>query len=189
MAIPYTILAVSGSLRAQSSNTEVLRAAALLAPSDVTITFFDGLAGLPHFNPDLDGDGASLPEEVAALRAHVGEADALMICSPEYAHGVPGSLKNALDWLVSGPEIPYKPVALLNASPRSRHAQAALAETLRTMSAVLAPDAAVDVPLNGRRFDAVAIAETPELATPIRDALMALVNAVSASRDRRRDLV
>jgi NAD(P)H-dependent FMN reductase len=188
VAILYTILAISGSLRARSSNTEVLRAAELLSPADVRITFFDGLAGLPHFNPDLDADGATLPAAVRAFRAQVAAADALVICSPEYAHGVPGSLKNALDWLVSGSEIPYKPVALLNASPRSRHAQAALAETLRTMSTVLAPAAPVDVPLSGQPLDAAAIAERPELANPIQGALRELVSAADASRERRRKL-
>lgn len=189
VAIPYTILAISGSLRARSSNTEVLRAAALLAPSDVQIRLFDGLALLPHFNPDLDDVGATLPASVSAFRAQVDTADAVLISSPEYAHGVPGSLKNALDWLVSGSEIPYKPVALLNPSPRSRHAQASLAETLRTMSVVLTPDGPVEIPLNGRRLDAAAMVELPELAKPIRAALEALVNAAGASRERRAGLV
>jgi NAD(P)H-dependent FMN reductase len=188
MTTPYTILAISGSLRAQSSNTEVLHAAALLAPSDLVISFFDELGSLPHFNPDLDDMGATLPAPVRAFRARVAVADALLICSPEYAHGVPGSLKNALDWLVSGSEIPYKPVALLNASPRSRHAQAALAETLRTMSTVLAPSAPVDIPLDGRRLNAASIAALPDLVEPIRSALDALADAVRASRERRQDL-
>jgi NAD(P)H-dependent FMN reductase len=188
MSTAYTILAISGSLRTHASTTEVLRAAALLAPSGVTVVLFEGLGGLPHFNPDLDDGDAQLPETVRALRAQVDAADAILICSPEYAHGVPGSLKNALDWLVSGSEIPYKPVALLNASPRSRHAQAALAETLRTMSTILAPGAPVEIPLDGRRLNASAIAELPALAEPIRSALNALTDAVHASRERRRDL-
>ncbi|MGH7618031.1 MAG: NADPH-dependent FMN reductase [Gemmatimonadaceae bacterium] len=181
MRTSYNILGVSGSLRARSSSTEVLRAAALLAPDAVRITLFDGLAGLPPFNPDLDEEGAVLPEPVAAFRAQVGAADALLICSPEYAHGVPGSLKNALDWLVSGPEMPCKPVGLLNASTRATHAQASLAETLRTMSAVLVP-AAIDVPLDGRRLDAREIAAAPDSAGRLRRALDALVEAIDQLR-------
>src|SRR5689334_21358472 len=128
------ILAISGSLRAHSSNTEVLRACTLVAPADINIRIYDGLATLPHFNPDLDIEGAILPEPVEALRSEIRWADALLISSPEYAHGVPGSLKNALDWLVSAPEMVFKPIGVLNTSSRSVHANASLVETLRTMS-------------------------------------------------------
>src|SRR5271165_5402171 len=91
------ILAISGSLRSTSSNTAVLRAARTVAPSGVDIIIYEGLGALPHFNPDLDGNKP--PQSVLELRYEVGLADALLISSPEYAHGVPGCLKNALDWL------------------------------------------------------------------------------------------
>ena len=92
------ILAISGSLRAGASNTAVLQAAVLLSPPGVTITLYDGLGALPHFNPDLDSpDGRALPAIVADLRSQVGHADALLISCPEYAHGIPGSFKNLLD--------------------------------------------------------------------------------------------
>lgn len=171
-----TILAISGSLRGRSSNAEVLRAAALVVPA-VHVDLYDGLAGLPHFNPDDDLDGALLPLPVRDLRAQLAAADALLICSPEYAHGVPGSLKNALDWLVSGPEMVGKPTGLINASPRSTHAHASLAETLRTMSAVVVPGAMITLPLSGRAMDAAAIASDPELATVLRGCVDALVTA------------
>lgn len=172
---PFRILAISGSLRSRSSNTEVLRAARLLAPSTVVVDVYDGLASLPHFNPDLDSEGAVLPVDVQQLRAAIAAADALLISSPEYAHGVPGSLKNALDWLVSGPEMVAKPIGLLNASSRSVHAHASLEETLRTMSTEIAPGAVVVVPLDGRRLAAMEIASDLDLARVIRDALDALV--------------
>ena len=114
------ILAISGSLRSTSSNTTVLRAAQILAPPGVEVILYEGLGVLPHFNPDLDGDEP--PQLVLELRSEVGLADGLLISSPEYAHGVPGSLKNALDWLVASVEFPNKAVALLNTSPRSTHA-------------------------------------------------------------------
>ena len=174
-----TILAISGSLRARSSNTEALRAAAALAPEGVTVSLYDGLGTLPHFNPDLDGEGAVLPPAVQEFRAQVGAATALLICSPEYAHGVPGSLKNALDWLVSGPEIVHKPIGLLNVSSRSTHAQASLAETLRTMSTTLVADASIVLPLDGRRMDAAAIAAAPEFSEPLKAALRALCAAAA----------
>jgi Predicted flavoprotein len=100
------ILAISGSLRAKSSSTSLVEAARLLAPPGVTVTVYDGLGSLPHFNPDLDAEGSVPPAEVGQLRTQIGEADALIISTPEYAHGVPGSLKNALDWLVSSFEFP-----------------------------------------------------------------------------------
>lgn len=176
------ILAISGSLRARSSNTEALRAAARLAPSSVEIAIFDGLRALPHFNPDLDGEGAVPPAPVQALRVEVAAADGLLICSPEYAHGVPGALKNALDWLVSAPEMLFKPVGLVNVSPRSTHAIASLAETLRTMSAVLVAGASIELPLAGTGFDADAIVATPELADQLRSSVAALVDFARESR-------
>jgi NAD(P)H-dependent FMN reductase len=184
----FSILAISGSLRARSSNTEILHAAAMLAPASVTVTLFAGLGGLPHFNPDLDTEGATLPAPVQAFRAQVAAADGLLICSPEYAHGVPGSLKNALDWLVSGPEIPFKPIGLINASSRSTHAQAALAETLRTMSTRLVSGASPTLPIDGRRMDAAALVADAELADSLRSALHALLEACAAYRVQRAEL-
>ena len=154
----------------------VLRAAALLAPED-DVEFYEGLGALPHFNPDLDGEGAVAPHEVAEFRERVARADALLICSPEYAHGVPGSLKNALDWLVSSPVIIDKPIALINASARSTFAHAQLLETLRTMSTRIV--AAPVIPLDGRKgIDAEGIAHDAELANVLRDALAALRRSI-----------
>jgi NAD(P)H-dependent FMN reductase len=175
------ILAISGSLRAQSSNTAVLQAVALLAPPAVELEIISRLDALPHFNPDLDAPGMAPPPSVLELRRRVGAADALMVCSPEYAHGVPGTLKNALDWLVSAPEVFAKPVALLNASPRSWHAQASLAETLRTMAMRLVPATSITIPVMGRQVDAAAIAEDPQLAAVLRSSLDALVRAARAA--------
>src|SRR5438105_3467377 len=113
------ILTISGSLRSASSNTTLLRAAAALAPEGVEIILYDGLGDLPHFNPDLEE--ANLPS-VMDFRARLRAADGVLISSPEYAHGVPGVMKNALDWVVGSGEFVDKPVALLNASPRSTYA-------------------------------------------------------------------
>jgi chromate reductase len=178
------ILAISGSLRASSSNTALLHAAASLAPQGVELAMYDGLGDLPHFNPDLDRelDDPNLPAAVRDLRTRVGDADALLISTPEYAHGVPGSLKNALDWLVGGSEMPGKPVALLNASPRSVHAQASLAETLRTMSADVVPGSPFDAPL-----ERTGAAGRPgaEAKGAIRAALAALARAVAGAGGER----
>jgi NAD(P)H-dependent FMN reductase len=176
------LLAISGSLRARSSNTEVLRAVALLAPPPVTVRLYEGLATLPAFNPDLDEEDMTPPPAVQDLRNLVANADAIVICSPEYAHGVPGALKNALDWLVSVPEVVLKPTVLVNASPRSAHAQASLAETLRTMSMHLVGETPWVVPLADRGMTSVAIASDPALAAPLRDCLASLLDAVAHHR-------
>ncbi|HZR35274.1 MAG TPA: NAD(P)H-dependent oxidoreductase [Nevskia sp.] len=175
------LLAICGSLRAASSNRSALEAVRLLAPAGVEVLPWHGLGGLPHFNPDLDTEQApATPPAVAALRRLVGECDGLLISSPEYAHDVAGSLKNALDWLVSCSEFPGKPVALINTSPRATHAQAALAETLRTMSARLVEAAFVTLPLSGRTLDGAGIAADPEFARPLAAGLQALVREVRA---------
>jgi NAD(P)H-dependent FMN reductase len=176
------LLAISGSLRARSTNTEALRALALLAPPPVTVELYESLATLPAFNPDLDEEGMTAPAPVQDLRNQLANADAIVICSPEYAHGVPGSLKNALDWLVSVPDMVYKPVALVNTSPRSNHAQTSLAETLRTMSMHLVGEAPYVVPLVVRGLTSATIAADPRLAAPLRDCLTAVVAAAANYR-------
>ncbi len=169
------IFAVAGSLAARSSNAALLRAAALAAPPGTAVEVYDGLGALPPFNPDVEASGA-LPDVVAALRARVGAADALLFSVPEYAHGVPGAFKNALDWLVGGPEFVGRPVALWNASPRATHAQASLRESVTTMSGRIVEAASLDVLLLGR--DAEAVLAEADIAVLIGDALAALVRAV-----------
>lgn len=130
------VLAICGSLRAESSNIGLLRAAASVAPAGMEFVFYDGLADLPQFNPDLDELDSVPPKPVAELRALAASASGFVFSTPEYAHGLPGALKNALDWLVSSGELIDKPVLVLNASPNSgQFAQAQLAETLRMLSA------------------------------------------------------
>jgi NAD(P)H-dependent FMN reductase len=141
------VLALCGSLRRASMNAALLRTTARVAPARTAIELFDGLNALPLFNPDLE---AALPAAVARLHRAVDGCDGLLIASPEYAHGVSGVLKNALDWLVSFEGFVHKPVAIFNASPRSVHADAALREILVTMSARLVASACLDLPLRGR---------------------------------------
>ena len=173
------ILAISGSLRAASSNTTLLRAVAMLAPEGVSVELYGGLGDLPHFNPDLEDAPISA---VLDFRAKLTAADGVLICSPEYAHGVPGVLKNALDWVVGSGELVFKPVATLNASPRSTHAQASLVETLTVMTAALIPEASIAVPLAGRRIDATGIASDPALSAALRGALAAFALAIHSRR-------
>jgi chromate reductase, NAD(P)H dehydrogenase (quinone) len=171
-------LAISGSLRATSSNAAIVRAAARLAPPGVVIETYDGLAALPHFSPDLDV--VPLPGSVATLRAAVGRCDALLITAPEYAHGMPGSLKNALDWLVSATEPIDKAVLLLSASPSgAAYAHAQLSEVLRTMNLRLV-DAGAHVFSRAKLDDAGNVVDEALLAA-LQAGLAQL--AASAARD------
>jgi chromate reductase, NAD(P)H dehydrogenase (quinone) len=169
------ILAISGSLREVSLNTALLRAAIALAPDNVEMKLYGGLNDLPHFNPELE---PMEPPSVKDLQAQIKWADGLMICSPEYAHGVPGVLKNALDWLVSSEDFAGKPIALLNASPRAVHAQASLVEILTTMAGRVIPEASVTVALMGRKLDAAGIAADAEFSEAIITAIATLVTAI-----------
>jgi NAD(P)H-dependent FMN reductase len=119
------IVAISGSLKQTSANSALVQALAAAAPD---IQIWDGLGTLPHFTPDDDG-GAP----VASLRAAITRADAVLIATPEYAGGMPGSLKNALDWLVGTGELYDKDVVVLSAAPapeRGTHARAWVEEVV-----------------------------------------------------------
>lgn len=159
------ILAISGSLRAASSNTALLRALALLASPPLEISIYEGLAGIPPFNPDLDSEPG--PEPVEAFREALRRADAVVFSTPEYAHGIPGSLKNLLDWVVGSGELSEKPVALIHASARGEHAQAALREVLRTMNARLFNDLETTLALMGQPRSPAEIAGDPEHSAQI----------------------
>ena len=110
------ILGISGSLQRGSTNTALIDIARARAPEGVEVLRFDGLAQIPPCNPDLE----PAPPEVAAFRALVQSADGLLIATPEYAHGLPGTLKNALDWLVGSGELYDKRVVIVSAAPSQR---------------------------------------------------------------------
>jgi len=169
------ILAISGSLRAASADTTLLKAAAALGPEDVTLNIYDGLGDLPPFNPDLDRDPPHAA--VAEFRFQLRESAGLIISSPEYAHGVPGILKNALDWVVASGELYEKPVALFSASARAGYAQVSLVETLTVMTARVVPEAYIVVPLQGKNLDENGIIAEPGLSRTIRSALTAFARA------------
>ncbi|MBU2760274.1 NADPH-dependent FMN reductase [Acidithiobacillus sulfurivorans] len=173
------ILAISGSLRAASLNSALLRAVARLAPADISVVLYRGLGDLPLFNPDIE---ASNPPPVAELRTQILSVDALLIASPEYAHGVTGAMKNALDWMVGCEAFVHKPVALLNASPRAVHAQAALRETVTMMSACIVDEASITVPILGSSLSEDGIVLHPKISASLLAALFVLRAAVVAAR-------
>jgi chromate reductase, NAD(P)H dehydrogenase (quinone) len=166
------ILAISGSLQAGSSNGAVLRVARSVAAAGTEVEIWDGLAAIPPFNPDDAGPPA--PPPVEDLRARVAAAGGLLLATPEYAHGMPGVLKNALDWLVGTGELYGKRVAVLTGSPRpdgGAHARRWTEQTLGAQGAVVVSSGAVFV----RRGEPVdAAAARPDAAAAIAAALAAL---------------
>ena len=164
------IVALCGSLRAQSYNAALLDAAARVAPRGMRITRFDRLGEFPLFNPDTEYPS---PAAVRDLIERLNAADGVLIASPEYAHGVTGVMKNALDWVVGCEAVVYKPVAVLNASPRATHADAALRETLFVMSACIVERASITLPILGSQLDAAGIAAHPPFAAALVEALHA----------------
>jgi chromate reductase len=178
------VLAISGSLRRSSSNTALVGAAARLAPEVVDLSIYGELAELPPFNPDLDND--CTPDTVTRFRDQLQACEALLISSPEYAHGVPGVLKNALDWVVGSGELVDKPIAVINTSGRATHAWMSLKDTLTVMSARLIAAASITIPLDGRTLDAKGIATDARLSAALRSAIGALVFAVLEARSSKR---
>lgn len=170
-------LAISGSLKSTSINTLVLRAIASVAPPQVQFVFYNGLANLPHFSPELDTD--TPPDAVQHWRAQLRSADAVLICTPEYAYGMPGSLKNALDWTVSSGEFVGKPVAAMSAAPNAAggaRAYQGLVMTLTALSANIVEDASVIVPLVRSKFDDLGRVIEPVFAQELSKAVAALVS-------------
>jgi NAD(P)H-dependent FMN reductase len=182
--VSVRVLAVAGSLRAASSSAELLRALAKLAPDGVEVEVYDRLGEVPIFSPDLDGEVA--PPAVADFRARLRAADAVVLCTPEYAFGMPGLLKNALDWLVSSGETYEKPVAALSCAPShggGANALAWLRQTLGAVSAVVPEAASFPIPFVRKRVAGGAVTD-PELAAMLRGALAALAKAAEERRDR-----
>lgn len=173
------ILAISGSLRRASSNTALLRAAAALAPPEIEIIVYEELGSLPLFNPDLEG---AEPHSVLNFRSMLKTSDGIIISSPEYAHGITGVLKNALDWVVGSGEFVDKPVALINASPRARHAQESLTEIITVMAARIIPEASLTIPLPTNKMDPDSILAHPELSKLLRTALSAFIQGIKTPR-------
>lgn len=175
------LAAISGSLRAESSNSALLRALPFLAPVGMEIVVFDSLADLPHYSPEWDTD--TPPASVLRWRNALREVDAALFCTPEYAHGMPGSLKNALDWLVSSGEFDGgKPCAALSASPSVRggdRALAWLAQTLAVLGAHVPPAATFAIPFVRKRINVQGHVFEPALADALHLALQSLADAAA----------
>lgn len=172
------ILLLSGSLRASSTNSAILRTAMTLAPRSTETVLFPGIGHLPHFSPDLDAE--PLPEPVQVFREELSNADAIVISTPEYAGGMPGSFKNALDWAVGSFVLHKKPVALWNVSsnPSTGHAAEtyrALRITLGYLDVRIVEEACLHVPLNHQDVSADGIIGDSEIQKRLHNAMEHLV--------------
>jgi NAD(P)H-dependent FMN reductase len=172
------VLLISGSTRGASTNSALIRTAAAVAPEGIEAVPTDALTALPHFNPDHDVD--PLPAPVADLRAAIDKSDAVLICTPEYAGTLPGSMKNLLDWTVGGTVMTGKPVAWVNAAADGRRgggAQATLATVLGYVQARVVEDACRHVPVARDAIGADGLITDHATRAAIADALTALAAA------------
>lgn len=174
-----SIIAVSGSLREKSTNTRLLQELGKLVAPGVSFTLYDGVEDLPQFNPDKE---SMMNAHTAHWIKLVREADALVVSSPEYAHGIPGALKNALDWLVGGDGFIDKPFCLYRACPRPEFAPLALLEVLRTMSGQHVHESDVTINLRRNYENAGAILAENESRVKILDSLKQLSNFIHRLR-------
>lgn len=170
------VLLLSGSLRSGSTNESALRTAQAVASADVNAVRYDGLAELPHFNPDDDVD--PLPAAVAELRAAIDRAAAILICTPEYAGTLPGSFKNLLDWTVGGTEICDKPVAWVNvAAPgRGDGADATLRSVLTYTGAAIVETGCVKLPVDRSMVGADGLVTDPDVRRQLAELLQRLAD-------------
>ena len=173
------VLTICGSLRAASLNAAVLRTLARVSPPDMDVNACTGIGDLPLFNPDLLNH---MPGSVIHVQSQIASADALVIASPEYALALTGVIKNFLDWLVGSELIQHKPVAVLNAAPGTRMADAALKATLQSMAADVVPAACLDVPLINELTTELEMVKRSEIVTPLQASLKALKIRVKSRR-------
>lgn len=127
------VVAICGSTRSKSINHSLIKAIADLSAAQLTITTYDTISLLPHFNTEDDNEHVG--NAVIDFREKLTQAAGIIICTPEYAHGVPGTLKNAIDWTVSSSQFPGKPTMLITASTDGKYGHAALLQTLKAIEA------------------------------------------------------
>ncbi len=175
----FHVLLISGSLRQASTNGAVVRTAAALAPPNVTTAIDTTIGRLPHFNPDDDREGDPVDDVVAELREAVNAADAVLICTPEYAGALPGALKNLLEWTVGDASTYEKPIAWINASGPAAptggaDAHDSLRKVLSYVHATIVEPACVRIPLTSHDVGPDGLITDPAAREAISAALAGL---------------
>jgi chromate reductase, NAD(P)H dehydrogenase (quinone) len=167
------ILAIPGSLRANASSNAILNEIASMVPSEVYFEIYQGVGTLPHFN-----DQEEVSESVIDFRNKIKTADAILICTPEYAFGVPGSLKNALDWTVSSGEFINKPVGLVTASSQGEKGHAALLLILTAISSRIINEATLLISFVRSKIDRMGDVKDPGVKDDLNKVLQSLIQNI-----------
>jgi NAD(P)H-dependent FMN reductase len=156
-----------------STNLSLIKAIANISDAYFSITIFNGLDMLPHFNPDLDIEPA--PQTIIDFRKQLKEADGILICTPEYAMGVPGTLKNAIDWTVSSCEFSHKPVALITASSVGQKGHTALLETLQVIECAITDETQLLISFSKTKINDKGQITDPETLEKVKQLIQAFI--------------
>jgi chromate reductase, NAD(P)H dehydrogenase (quinone) len=170
---PTKILAISGSLRPNSSNSKIIQYIAGMVPENTEYTIYNELSSIPAFD-----DAEAIPATVIAWRRLLQNADAVLICTPEYAFGIPGALKNAIDWTVSSGELVNKPLALITAATGGDKAHAAFLQIFTALSANIPVNGALLIPFIKTKLDVNGNIVDEKLRHGIQQLLNGLIAAV-----------
>ena len=176
------ILAISGSLRKSSYNSALLRSAKKLAADSMNISIYECLGKLPPFDPEATDD--CLPPPVIDFRSRLAAADGVIICTPEYAYGVSGVLKNALDWVVASGELVLKPVVAMSVSTSElggMRAHSSLVITLSAMNAKVVIEGSMNVPFAKTKFSNEHLLVDPLIQQSLITALSVFEKAIRES--------
>lgn len=179
MANKFDILSISESVRNSSSNLNLIKAISVLSADTFSIDIYGGLVRLPPFNPDCDGE--NIAEEVIEFRRKLKDADGVLICTPEYAMGVPGVLKNALDWTVSSMDFSGKPLALITASVTGEKAHASLLETFYVIEAKMTPNTQLLVSFVESKVNDAGVVTDEETLVSISDLIQSFHGLISSA--------
>ena len=173
------ILAISGSTRLNSTNLNIIHAFISLTKGIFSVEIFNGIAELPHFNPDLDNENVS--SFITDFRKLISEADGVLICTPEYAMGVPGTLKNAIDWTVSSCEFNKKPTALITATTIGEKGHASLLETLKIIDSTISNETQLLISLAKTKINANFEITNEKTLSELNNLISAFEKVISAT--------
>lgn len=171
-----SILAISGSLREGSSNHNILQLLGKMIPDGIIYSIYDGIRNIPAFDPGIDNDNP--PVQVTDFREKISQADGIIVCTPEYAFGVPGALKNALDWMVSSGSFSGKPTALITASTGGENAHEAMKKILGAIDAKFTPDTTLLIQFVRSKMDADGNVTDVNTAQQIKALVKAFVDSI-----------
>lgn len=179
MKNPVSVLGISGSLRAGSAHHAIL-AWTLHQLSDISFSIFNGIEAIPNFNPDADMPEADSHPAVKAFRKAIEAADAILICTPEYAYGIPGALKNALDWTVSSGSFMDKPVGIITASGLGERAHASLLLVMEALNSHIIEQATLLIPYFKSKLDTANEVTDPDTQVQLKRLVKALAASIAA---------